>query len=88
MTEKFDIHYIDRGRPPKEPPNPDYPNGIDLDVSKGFLHKCYVKLPYPNPFTHIGLWVIKCNECGYSAACTTAARVDDPRSITIPCQKD
>lgn len=82
--EQFDISWIDHGREPQCTPNPRFPEGIDLDFSGG-KPSCTTLLPYPAK--RCGLYVVKCNLCGFSAACTTAGRPDDPRSITIPCDK-
>lgn len=78
------IEWIDRGREPQEKPNPAYPDGIDLDVARGVTPTCKADLPYPA--RRCGLYIVKCSICGYTAACTTAGRPDDPRSITIPCK--
>ena len=83
---KFKIDWIDRGRPPREKPNPAYPNGIDLDTSNGAAKTCTVQLPYPAPHKNIGTWFVTCETCGYRAACTMASRPDDPRSIKLPCK--
>lgn len=85
----FDIVWRDGEREPSQKPNPDYPQGIDLDANKysalpGRVPTCVVKLPYPAE--RIGVYVITCQRCGFSTGCTTAGRVDDPRSITIPCK--
>jgi hypothetical protein len=85
MSDKqFLIEWVDSFREPKCAPNPQYPNGIKLDVSGGKLPTCSVSLPYPAK--RIGHYVVRCQLCGFCAACTTAGRPDDPCSITIPCQ--
>lgn len=43
-----------------------------------------IDLPYPAE--RCGVYLVTCDKCGYSAAITTAGRVDDPRSVTIPCR--
>lgn len=79
-----DIVFIDGNRKAKLPPNPAYPLGIDLDVSDGATAICKVSLPYPAP--RCGAMMVRCLTCGYTAACTVAGRVDDPRTIKLPCQ--
>lgn len=79
-----EITFLDSGREPKCAPNPDYPLGRDMDVSEGATKFCKVSLPYPAP--RCGVMAVQCLACGYSAACTVAGRVDDPRSIKLPCK--
>jgi hypothetical protein len=71
----------------KVPPDIRYPNGIDLSVvPKGHDGGvCLVTLL--RPADGIGCWVITCEECGLTVACTTAGRIDDPRSMTMPCRR-
>ena len=78
------LEWIDHGREPKCAPNPDYPDGIDLDCSAGSSITCKCDLPYPAK--RCGVYLVKCVLCGFTAACTTAGRPDDPRSITVPCK--
>lgn len=86
MTEagSFEIKWHDAGKEPQCPPNPDYPNGRDIDVSEGAAKSCVVSVQCPAK--RIGHYRIRCKICGYSVAVTTAGRPDDPRNITIPCQ--
>lgn len=81
----FRIDWIDHGREPQNKPDPDYPNGIDLDCSRGASAACTAKLPYPAQ--RCGHYVVECTTCGIIVACTTAGRPDDPRSIKMACQK-
>jgi len=83
MTEGFKITWLDSGLEPRCAPNPNYPNGIDVDVSDGALKTCRVELPYPAK--RIGRYRVECEKCGIKAECTTAGRPDDPTSITIGC---
>jgi hypothetical protein len=79
------VHWIDRGREPQCAPNPDYPDGIDLDATRQGDRCCWTKLaPYPAP--RCGYFVIRCDECDQNVVCTTAGRPDDPRSIRIRCK--
>lgn len=84
MIDRFNIEWKDGEMEPKCAPNPAYPNGIDLDVSQGQV-SCRVALPYPAK--RIGAYMVECRLCGFTVACTTAGRPDDPRSITIPCKR-
>jgi hypothetical protein len=82
--ENFTIEWIDHGREPKCAPDPDYPDGIDVDVSDNAVRKCKVDLPYPAK--RCGHYIVRCKLCGYSVALTTAGRTDDPKSVTITCK--
>lgn len=78
----FRIEWVDHGREPQCPPNPDHPSGIDVDTSGG-APSCSTTLPYPAK--RCGYFVVECRVCGYRAAVTTAGRPDDPRSVTVAC---
>jgi hypothetical protein len=65
-------------------PNPEFPDGIAVDVSNGVPATCIVALPYPAP--ECGHFVVQCRFCKFRVALTAAGRPDDPTSITIPCQ--
>jgi hypothetical protein len=81
----WEISWLDRGRDPTCAPDPNYPNGKDVDVvvcpdkpiCEGELQ------PYPAP--RCGLIMIKCNRCGSVTGVTTAGRPDDPRSLRMNC---
>lgn len=77
------IEWIDHGREPKNPPNPDFPNGKDMDVSSGAEAACTVDLPYPAK--RCGIYVVECETCGQHIGVTTAGRPDDPKSVKISC---
>jgi len=81
------IMWFDTGRSPKVKPNPLYPNGIDLDISKGepSFNTCKIALPYPAK--RIGHYLIVCDVCGLSVDVTTAGRPDDPRSVKVVCKR-
>jgi hypothetical protein len=82
---KLNVTWLDGGREPKCPPNPAYPEGIDIDMSKGAALTCETKLkPYPTP--RCGLFEVYCVMCGQRVVLTTAGRPDDPRSIKLACQ--
>ena len=76
--------WIDRFREPTQQPNPKYPNGMDIDMTKGEKPSCIAALPYPAK--RCGYWSVVCDKCGYSALITTAGRVDDPRTVRLPCK--
>lgn len=81
--QHFEITWFDKGREPQCPPNPDYPTGIDIDVTDGREPHCDVVLPYPAK--RCGIYQVRCKICGYTVALTTAGRIDDPRTVRIPC---
>jgi hypothetical protein len=81
--EQFEIQWIDLEREPKDRPDPNFPDGIDLDIAKGRWPQCRVALPYPAP--RCGMYLIDCKKCGTNILVTTAGRPDDPRSVTLPC---
>jgi hypothetical protein len=83
MTDKFKIEWVDSGKEPREKPNPEFPNGIDINMAMGRSPSCKVMLPYPAP--RCGYFYIECTMCGENILLTTAGRPDDPRSITIAC---
>lgn len=76
------VKWFDDHREPKSPPDPRYPNGIDLDISRG-AKSCSTALPYPAK--RCGLYVITCDICGQRTIVTTAGRRDDPKSIKVAC---
>lgn len=77
------VKWIDHGREPKCSPNPEYPKGIDVDMSRGQSVTCKTELPYPA--MRCGIYIIDCDVCGLRVAVTTAGRSDDPRSVKIAC---
>jgi hypothetical protein len=83
MGEPFLIEWHDEGSEPRQAPDPDYPEGIDLDISQGAKRRCRVQLPYPA--RRVGFYVVRCRRCGHRVAVTTAGRPDDPRSLLLAC---
>lgn len=73
----------DSGREPQCSPDPEFPHGIDADVSEGAVKTCSLDLPYPAK--RCGIFVVQCDECGQVTALTTAGRPDDPRRVTLGC---
>jgi hypothetical protein len=78
------VVWIDAGREPQYPPDPAYPQGIDLDLSNGAFVTCTQKLPYPA--RRCGQYLITCKTCGLRTMVTTAGRPDDPRSLKLRCK--
>lgn len=83
MEQALSVEWIDRHREPQCPPNPRFPKGIDVDISGG-EQSCVTDVPYPAK--RCGAYHITCKRCGYSALVTTAGRIDDPRTVRVPCQ--
>ena len=83
MAENFKIDWIDLHRESQCLPNPDYPNGKDLDCGPIAPHgTCKVNLPYPAP--RCGLFYVECRKRRSNAMITTAGRSDDPLSMKLP----
>lgn len=81
----FKVDWIDSGREPQRAPNPDYPDGIDLDTTLGLGPSCSVSLPYPA--RRCGHFYVECKRCKTNAVVTTAGRPDDPRSLKLLCKE-
>lgn len=77
--------FISHHRKAKQAPNPNYPNGIDIDLSNGAGATCQGNLPYPAECC--GLILAYCDVCKANAAITTAGRPDDPRTVTFACKR-
>lgn len=84
MTKQFNIEWLDAEREPQCKPNPEYPSGIDVDLTNG-RPGCIVSLPYPAK--RCGAYVVECRKCGVHVGLTTAGRPDDPRSVKIRCRE-
>lgn len=78
------VKWQDTGKDPICAPDPNYPNGIELDISEGKIPYCRVELPYPAP--RIGFYLVECDRCLFSVLLTTAGRPDDPKSVTMACK--
>ncbi|WOH52776.1 MULTISPECIES: hypothetical protein [unclassified Bradyrhizobium] len=59
------IHWIDRGGKATQPPDPDYPYGIDVDLTGGRTPFCETALPYPAK--RLGYFTVACDLCGFTA---------------------
>lgn len=77
------VTWHDAGMEPTCRPNPAYPNGVDVDASKG-QKSCKADLPYPAK--RCGVYRVECDVCKQRVSITTAGRPDDPRSLTIACK--
>lgn len=84
--ENKTIIFVPSGRGKSQcPPDPNHPNGIDVDIaSHSAWQVCDVTLPYPAP--ERGYWRIDCRLCQLAVAIIAAGRPDDPRSARIPCR--
>ncbi len=80
--DQFKVYWIDQKREPQIAPNPEFPNGKDVGLTKSPL-ACKCELPYPAK--RCGVYIVECQRCGSNAMLTTAGRPDDPRSVTLPC---
>jgi hypothetical protein len=86
-NKHFKVEWFDLQREPQCPPDPAYPDGVDLDVvQERVVPSCLITLPYPAK--RCGQYLLECRLCGLTAACTTAGRPDDPRSIKLACRMD
>lgn len=84
MKIKHEVRWIDGKRESQNAPDPECPEGIDINLAVAMHTTCKVSLPYPA--RRCGWYVIWCSVCGLSAAVTTAGRADDPRSVRLPCK--
>jgi hypothetical protein len=84
MADQFEIMWIDRGQPPRQPPKPEFPNGQHID--SGQRPACRVELPYMTK-RNVGYWAVVCSRCKTNALITMASRPDDPKSVMLPCAK-
>ena len=80
----FEVTWTDYHRKPKAKPNPEYPNGIDLDCAHNSERSCTASLPYPA--AGLGHYNVVCVTCGIRLLVTTAGRSDDPKSIKVACK--
>lgn len=78
------VTWIDGGRRAQYPPDPTYPNGIDVDCSGGAELTCRQALPYPAK--GCGQHLVTCEMCGRRIIITAAGQADDPRSVTMACR--
>lgn len=81
---ELSVTFISHNRKPTCAPNPAYPNAMDIDLTKGAKVACLAELPYPAECC--GVLIVRCAKCNESAAITTAGRIDDPRTVKMPCR--
>ncbi len=83
MIRDATISFVKSGRGKAQcPSNPQYPHGIAIELSTAGP-ACKFEVPYPAP--ECGHWLIRCKTCHLYFALTAAGRVDDPVSLTVPC---
>jgi hypothetical protein len=84
MSLKIEFKPSGRGKA-QCPPNPAYPNGIEMDARVVKQAKsCTADLPYPAP--ECGMWIVECEVCYMRVAITAAGRPDDPTRVTFNCE--
>ena len=79
------VTWRDAGREPQCQPNPDYPEGIAIDLAEGATLSCQTPLPYPA--RRCGAYIVDCRMCGLRVGVTTAGRPDDPVSLKVACKR-
>lgn len=80
---KFEIEYLPSKAEGIREIKPEYPNGVDVDLSAGAQDICVATLIYPAPQS--GLCNVTCQNCGYQIALSVHAMADDAKSIKVPC---
>ena len=84
QPDQFSVKFVPSGRGKARcEPNPKYPNGVHIELSKAGVPSCATDLPYPAP--ECGMWDVACQTCGNHMLITAAGRPDDPRSVRFPC---
>jgi hypothetical protein len=78
------INWIDRGGKPTQAPNPEHPDGVDLDLTNDRQPFCQTELPYPAK--RLGYYVIRCDVCGFTAMVSTAGRPDVRAPSSCPAR--
>lgn len=77
------VKWIDGGREPQCASNPQYPDGIAIDLSQGADRACQTSLRYPAP--RCGHHLVTCRVCKQRVIVSTAGRLDDPTSVKVAC---
>lgn len=78
------VRFLDAEREPQCPPDPAFPDGIDVDLAPATAESCRTAIPYPAP--RCGAMVVECSVCGLTMALTVAGRADDPKSVRVMCR--
>ena len=84
-SHSFDIKWKDFFREPQNDPDPNFPQGMKIDASRGRQPACTVNLPYPAK--RCGAYELKCRKCKFTLRISTAGRADDPRQVTVACRR-
>lgn len=82
----FNIDWVDRYRESECPSNPDYPDGINIDLTSKLHARKACKTSLPYPAKRCGYFMITCVTCGLFTIITTAGRPDDPKSLLVYCK--
>lgn len=85
LGPQFTASWYDHEREPQVPPNPDYPNGVDVTRPSEHKNRAYCTVELPYPAKRCGVFLVKCNVCNVTVGITTAGRPDDPRSVEVVC---
>lgn len=79
------VSWIDGRLEPRQPSNPAFPDGIEIDQRDGDeAASCKIDLPYPAK--RVGYYLVECVTCRKRIIVTTAGRRDDPKSVTVNCK--
>ena len=80
----LEVLWFDRTLARSDAPDPEYPEGVDLDLCRDIGPACWTALRYPARGP--GYYHIACTRCGSATGCMTKGQTDDPRSIRLPCR--
>lgn len=80
----IDVIFHDSGKRSTEKSDPEYPNGVPINLATVIQKSCTRNLPYPAP--RCGHYAVQCQVCGFAAILTVAGRPDDPKTVTMPCK--
>lgn len=78
------VMFLESGRPAPAKGDPQFPDGRDVDLRCPSLEiGCCYNVPYPAP--RPGSYILECSRCTATATVVVAGRVDDPRTVVMPC---
>jgi hypothetical protein len=80
---QIEVSWLSRHRKTQVAPDPNHPNGKDIDG--GQRPACKVELPYPAEC--VGLYYAECLDCKANMLITVAGRPDDPKTVMLPCRQ-